>query len=235
MELNLQTKMDVAETLKASGRSLCLDDLPDVIELNQFAEKVSNPKAESSVALSLLPVRVANVNLYPPKIAGLIWHDEHLTWWTGADYMPQLVLAFICSTEDQAGLVKTLNTQADALAAIRAWGRGVNASLIELITAIDKLMPTGDGTGDGDSWPVVSLLCREYGCTPRYWIDESPISEIVCLLDEYGARQDRELLAMKRAAKGRWSETLSADKAHAIKAYREKLNSIKKKWGVTNG
>jgi hypothetical protein len=55
------------------------------------------------------------------------------------------------------------------------------------------------------------------------------------LLTEYQDRQKGELKALQKATKGRVTEQLTADKAKAIKAYREKLNAIKAKWGITNG
>ena len=237
MDLNLQAKMDVEAMLKAAGRALSLADLPDIIELNTAAHNVSNPDADSSVALSLLPVTIGNLTLYPPKLAGLVWFDEHLDWWSESQVIADLALADVCAGENQVERIKPLNQIDETLAQLRAWGKTVNASIIEISHALAKFLPPtkGGGDPDGNHWPVVSLLCREYGCTPKYWIEEAPIGEIICLLTEYQDRQKCELKALQKATKGRVTEQLTADKAKAIKAYREKLNAIKAKWGITNG
>jgi hypothetical protein len=234
MALNKQTELDIAELLKGSGHTLTLEDVADIQDLDAIACRISSREDKETAQVLSYPTLVGGVWLYPPRIAGLLWYEQHAPLWD--DAVVQLVLmAFAMSFDEPAKPLAKLADPRAAYDAAIAWGKTLNCSTLEL-NHIVKAMLGNSKADDPDEthWPLVSFLCREYGQSPRYWIDESPIGEIIALCNEYGARIDRQIEQSEKASK-KSVKTIVHKIAGPVKQYREKLKSIREKWSASNG
>jgi len=239
MELHKKTQIEVQKLLYDSGHVLNLDDLSDIIELNDLANRVTGDTG-AYASIHKWPVKCGKLLLRPLTVGKLAWYNQRgLIWFDDDIQTLSTVLAFLLSVDNDESFVWGLEDAETAKATIEAWEKEVDVTPAELGAAVDSVVNSySSRSGDEDKvdrgdGPLIALLCREYGNTPQHWMYRESINVIRALVDEHVRKINSEITARNQRGKGK--KVLPPIKTPSMDAsllFRKKLLTIAEKWGV---
>lgn len=195
---------------KFAARGLYIDvvaDWEELHDLNELARKVTSPASQAeAVALINAPVTRGNMILQRPTVGVFIWAEERLkAWFSNRPVRFRLAEAYALAHAKTPGRCWKFRDADDCWRAVKMWARRLNVTFDEISEAVEeacgigreemaeqaqKLQTDDKSAKDKASefGPVVSLLCREYGESPDYWIWHASMEMVTSFLDEYNAR-----------------------------------------------
>jgi len=240
MELHTKTQIEVQNLLNDSGHVLTLADIPDILELDQLAQKVTGDSGDYA-DLYKWPVKCGNLLFRPMTLGKLAWYNSRARDWFDDDIQTlSTVLAFLLSTDNDESFVWGLNDPESAKATIEEWEKTVDITPQELAGAVDLMVNSFSSSGEksesGDG-PLIGLLCREYGNTPNYWMFKESINVIRSLVDEHVRKINQEINAHNKKSSGKNRRAIAPIKTPSMDAtlrFRKKLLALGEKWGAFN-
>lgn len=245
MELHKKTMLEVQSLLNETGHKLELNDIADILELNEIAHQVTGTNGAYG-DIYAWPVKCANLLLRPLTLGKIAWYNKRgLQWFEEDTECLTTVLAFLMSIENDEAFVWSLSSPEQAKEAIDAWEAQTEANPIQIAHAVDKILSyskNASGSGDSDDQdygPLIALLCREFGNTPKHWMYEVSIPVIKGLMDDYTRRINEEIKAQSRGTKGRKNakamKPIATPSMEATLKFRKKLLALKQRWEAAYG
>lgn len=245
MKLHKKTQIEVQKLLDETGYALQLDDLSDIIELNDLAKRVTGPDGAYDDIYNW-PIKCANLLLRPLSLGKLSWYNNRaLAWFDDDTETLSTVLAFLMSIENTEQAIWDLSSPEQAKEAIETWEQTVEASPVQLAYAVDKVIgkrtsSTQKGDLADNYGPMISLLCREYGETPRYWMYEADLAVINAMMADYTNRLNQQMKQNQKISKGKTAnrqaqKPIVTPSMEATLQFRKKLLELKEKWGAGHG
>jgi len=236
-KLQLKTQKEVQGLLTETGHVLTLDDIPDILELDEYARRVTSKGGDYSDVYSW-PILCGSLILRPLTLGKMAWFNQcAMKWFEDEQSTITAVLAFLLSVENSEQFIWTLGDRNQAKAAIEEWQKMVDATESEMASAIEKLVSFNDQDGsaqgdgvDSDDGPLIGLLCREYGQSPKYWLYEESVNVIRALIDDHVAQINREIHASNRMSKGRGVAPIKTPSMDATLKFRKKIVEIRERW-----
>ena len=243
MELHKKTMLEVQSLLNETGHTLQLYDIADINELNELAHQVTSTSGAYGDVYAW-PIKCANLLLRPLTLGKIAWYNKRaLLWFQEDDESMATVLAFLMSIENDESFVWSLASPEQAKQAIDKWESECEANPIQLAHAVDQVLQYSKGgsasnESEHNFGPLISLLCREYGNTPKHWMYEASIPVIQGLMDDYTRRVNEEL---KNHSRNKGSKNAKAIKPIATPSmeatlkFRKKLLALKTRWEADSG
>lgn len=225
-------KQEIQKLLSQTEHTLTVDDFSLLKELDDAAERVTNPAGENSDFPSL-PVRLGSSLICPPTIAIAQWYNDRAIEWWGESGFCDLAFGYALQVQIKGQWLweqdkKFLERE------IKKFARGLECTPDQYEEIIKSVLPDKDSnepSEDGEGYgPLVALLCKEYSSTPDYWVHEASIDLIQTLMDSYMAGIEAEYTQMKKASKGASLPPFKTPKMVAIEAFRKKRNFIEEAW-----
>ena len=236
-KLNLEARQFLAELLKKSDHTLSLDDFDDILRLHVAAEEVREP-GSNHVEWSNLPMLTCGPPLFQPTFAAIEWLEVYALEWYGNDVVKSdIATAYACHMARVPDIFAELTDKRVTDKTLKAFRRRLGVNHTQLRKALEQLLGTPKQVSEHEGQqlrfgPLVALLCREYGASPDYWINDAPISLCMSMLDDYDARMRAEWKAMQKASKGKCGPPPPppAPLAEALKNRRGIEVDIENKW-----
>jgi len=205
-DLHRMTREALEKLLAESGHQLSLSDHKNIAALDALARRVADPEDDYEKSLLAAPVFAGDTPLYPITMGAALWIEERaLVWFDQDTILGNLAVAYALHLGKTPGALWELQTKKETIKAIKKWWRTAGFNMDELSLAFKQILPPQSDEGDTrektEYGPVISLLCREYGATPFYWIWESPVKQITMLLNQYEAKVSAEHEANWKAAR----------------------------------
>ena len=233
--MQYESKRRLTEILSRTGHVLVAEDFDDIIELDQLAAEVADPQSGIDSPLMNHAVYFRGVPVYPLTLAHLTFLDE-ATALLGLDDDSK-VLAMLWATTikeitDDHYNPDTMRAAFKAWARYSKWNTADIDAVLELrygkmITASQPDRSKNKDNGDG---ALIGLLAREYGESPRYWMQEAPLGVIEACVADWNARQESQAESYRRANKGAAAPPAPSPKFVAMRKFRECAERIEAKW-----
>jgi len=233
--LQHETKLKLTTMMEKTGHRLRLDDLDDIIELDRLAERVADPQHGVDSPLKSHAVFVRGVPVHPLTLAHLTFIDEMAGQLARNDDERALFLLWVVTLPQ----IEDAHYDADETSKrFRAWARRCRwtendiASVMELRYARLVKDAADQGDSENQDGALVSLLSREYGESPAYWMYEAPLGIIEACVADWNMRQEAQAAAYRRAAGGKGAAVAPAPspKFVAVRKFRECAKRIEAKW-----
>jgi hypothetical protein len=240
MELHKKTQIEIQRLIDATGHALTLDDIPAILELNEVANRITGESGEYA-DIHAWPVKCGGTLLKPLTVGKLAWYNKRgLQWFADDAQTITTLLAFILAAENDESSLWQYADAESAKAAIDEWEKTIDATPAQIVSAIESLTaplrstePDGENThGDG---PLISLLCREYGNTPDYWLYRASINVIRALIEDHNRRINQEIQSHNRRAKGKTIQPIKTPGMAATLQFKKLLSALGEKWGANGG
>lgn len=229
-------KQEVEKLLSQTEHHLTLDDFALLQELNDAAERVTNPKGETSDFPSL-PVRLGKYLIAAPTISISQWYNDCAIEWWGQTGLADLALGFALQVHITGPWLweqdrKTLER------AVKKFARGLNCTPEEYERILKTVLPMSDSEeqgGDSEGYgPLIALLCKEYSSTPDYWVHEANIETIQTLVESYMEGLEAEFRQVQKASKQSSLPPFKTPKMAALETFRSKSNLVREAWDQRN-
>ena len=232
-------KREIEKLLSQTGHNLSIDDFKFLKNLNEAADCVTNPASEDGI-YPCLPVRLGGHLFVPPTISIIQWYSHcAIKWWENSGYWDFAIgyaLQIHISGEwlwqqDRKFLEKE----------IRRFSRKLNCSTKEYETVIKSIInsesddSTDDNSGDesegfNNYGPLISLLCREFGNSPDYWIHEADMNTIKAFRASYLSKIESEYKQMSKSSKKATLPPFKTPKMAALENFRKVSNLVRVAW-----
>lgn len=242
--MNKMAQLSVEKMLAETGHVLTVADFDDLAALHRAAQAVTNPDDEDESSLWAAPHQVGNILLYPLTLGVAVWMSEQASEWFGdKDPLADLAVAWALSLGQLPGELWEVRTARECKRRVRAWARKLTATPQQLGAALEKMLPSADpGADDGEKGggygPTISLLIREYGKSPEYWMWKTSVKVIHVLLKDYADRINEQIEAENRAARkagGKAAQGLPLPRKAERVRYAKLIKALQIKWSETNG
>jgi hypothetical protein len=235
--MNLMAKQEIEKLLSQTDHTLTVDDFTLLKDLNDAGERVSNPTGEED-SFPVLPVIAGGHIFSAPTISITQWYnDRALPWWGESNYS-HLALGYSLQVkitgkwlweQERSFLEKEL----------LSFAKGLDCTPEEYESAILSVINTdedsgGDeGSGSANYGPLISMLCKEYGGEPDYWIHQADLNTLQSLMSSYMTGLEMEYASAKGGGKG-GLPPFKTPKMAAIEKFREQSNLVERAWLENN-
>ena len=222
------TKEKVSKVMAKTGHSLCLDDLPDIIELDRIAEEIHGAAKLASASSDLF--QLGGRTFTKPTFAR-------------ADFIERLQARYILPAFVLTGIMYALDVEHDAsdLRAIPSrrelmrYRASLDCTATDIAESIERLQnvpsdaDADDSKQEADGFRICCIIAREIGGSPEEWMDasESKLGAALRTIDE-------KIQAEISANKGRKATPPApTPKLYAVKRFADKLKALELKWLAT--
>lgn len=179
------------------------DDLPALVDLHAMAERFTMAKPTPEFLALLEPVaRVGNVVLSRPSLGMVDFIASRLPEWCPDPIDHLRALAWCLAHAREPDVAWRLNDRAEFRATVKAWCRGVKATLSEIAAALEDFQrleksdeeqaATARKAGRPDCGWMIERMMSEYGGTVEEWLWRTPLESIRMLLRNLATRKAAE-------------------------------------------
>jgi hypothetical protein len=242
--MQLMTKKAVQKILTSTNHALDVADFDDVEALDRLAEKISNVTPDERRLLKQ-PFELCGIKFYPLTVAKSLWYAEKCEEWDVRGLHQDALLFWLLSLPLTEAALDTYSTRKAADKAVRRLSRRLHCTAEEMTDVFQRCAGSSiqtddtdtEKTDDTDYGGLVACLIREYGGKPEQWLYETPVVMIGVMLDQYIRRinAESEAASSSSAKHGKAIAPAPTARLKALKAFREKVVAIEKKWSVTDG
>lgn len=194
-KLSFPAQQAIAE-LKQRGIAPTIDE---IVTLHEYGKQIEQPEPHAP-ALDGWPVAVGGVVLHPWTIGAWLWWSQCARPCFPDDSdISVLVYAFAMAHGHDLDVLQPLVTFRQIKKAVTQWGRGLDATAQELVSAINLLHRTpsesstqdgGDGAADDAALDgLVDWLVSEHGQSREYWMWSASLSYALRLCERHKQRQ----------------------------------------------
>lgn len=238
--------------LAETGHVLVLDDYEHLSTLNELSLRVLEPEDPDELSLLNLPIGCGRHLLRQPTLAKLEWLKTCAQNWWDTETVA-IATGYVCTLPDNEQALALLYAPNVAEKAVYKFWRSLHVPSEDFYAALERVLPYNGGVEtelevDGDDegeeggnicGPTASLLSREYGGSPAYWLFEAPIGLSQSMTADYIERMQREAeQARKRQASTghhrggtrRADPPAPTPKMYAQKRLRNYCNALRERW-----
>lgn len=235
--MHQMTKEAIKKLLLKTNHVLDVEDFDLIEQLDSIANDLSITTRTQKRILRE-PFELCGVNFYPLTVAKSLWCSEKIKEWElEADCIEPFTLWMLTLplTEDCFDGFETLKVVDRA---VKKMGRKLHCSDAELLEVYHKCIgrESGDTDESGDAVDyggMISVLVKEYGGTPAYWLYEESVEFISVLILSYSDRNAQQSKASSPSGKA--VAPAPSRQLAALSKFREKANKISDKWSVEDG
>ena len=240
MELAAQHVID--KLLTETGHVLTVGDYDDLARMNALAKAVRCPADEDEQSLWAAPALAGAALLYPLTLGAALWIEENVLPWFGETGMSDLTMAWALTQRHTPERIWAISGPRECTRVVKKWARRLNCTRDELTAALNKLLPVNETTGEPEDkegrssyGPVITLLCREYGQSPTYWLWEIGVSVVHAHLADYNAKIDAERAEARKLSSqsggGKRTQTsIPIPRLEQRKAFEKHVRELRAKW-----
>lgn len=233
--MNLAARNDLEKLLSETGHALCLNDIDDVVELNRLADLVTDPATQDNKIAASYPIPCGGTLFYRPTIRILQWMTDNVFEWFANDQsMLGLSIAYCLSVGNCSNILFVYENKRQMAKAVKKWASTLDCTAGEIISVLSELLPidnTDDSSKGTPQWgPVISMLCREYGCSPDYWLNECSVDKIDMLCKDHAKLMNEKIMQFNSQNAGAKLAPLPSPKYMAVAEYGRHKKSMRDKW-----
>lgn len=235
--------------LAETGHVLVLDDYEQLSQLNLLALSVVRPTDQEELDILNLPIACGKYLMRQPTLAKMEWLRRCAYEWWEPDLI-SIATGYVCTLPDSENAIAALHSRDIAEAAVLKFWKSLHIKEEDFYAALERVLPYSGGgdeyeeseglDGEDICGPTCSLLSREYGGRPDYWLFEAPIGLSRAMTSDYVERMQREEEASRKArgsAKGshkggtrRPEAPLPTPKMYAQKRLRRYCDALRGRW-----
>ncbi len=239
-KLHWETKRVIKSLVDATGHQLQLEDFSEIAQINELQWDIADPRSDENEGLLALPTRAGNVVLHPLTLGRAKWLDDvGLPWFKADPYLAEMMLGFVLSRRVDLDEMWRLDTRKDCKREVIRWFKKADCTFAELNVAVVKMVGANEDDAEeqedaehkpADYGPLIGMLCREYGQSPRYWLWDAAAGEVNTLANEYVCRVEAEEEAARTAAGPNAGPPPVTNKNRKIKRMLDMKNALRKQW-----
>ena len=237
------TKNAISNLQRTTGHVLTVADFDDIEALDELAQKMNGV---SSVERRLLnsPFELCGIKFYPLTVAKSLWFTEKVEEWGVSDDHKDAFMFWVLSFPLTEEPFNEFTTFAKADSAMKRFARKMHMTHGEINDICNKCIgavDSGDAKGPKASASsfggMIACLIREYGQSPDYWLYETSVEMISEMYEQILMKAIAEEDASRRASSsnGKAKAPSATPKLRAFKAFRDKVQELREKWGAENG
>ena len=232
------TKRTIKALLAKTGHALDVEDFEDIQRLDRLAEKSEDIESRDELDLYWRPIIFGEFRFHPLTISSAMWVEDATS---DGDIDTVLAILFASHHAQNPDVLDEIQTKRDVRKHLWSFGRRLNLTpdeakyIIRHITPnlVDDEKQSGDGPESDEEnhskyGKLISLLCREYGNTPDYWL-AAPFSLIHAMVSDFVDRQNNEYEQVNKA-RGKASAPMVTPSLKAYSAYKQLERKISEKW-----
>ena len=226
-----EAKQRLTEILDRTGHALAVDDFDDIAKLDTLAAKISDPTSGIDSPLTEHAVYIGNVPVYPITLSHLQYIDEASVLLPGMEDNRTLIALWVSTLEyisDEHYDAKYAHRLFRAWAKRSRWTEGDMQAVIAL--RFSRFAANPDDSESENTGALIGFLVKEYGSTPKYWMNEAPISVIEAVVSDWQRRQNAQAVAHSRSAGGKATPPAPTPKYEAMKNFRIAAELLEQKW-----
>lgn len=231
------TKDSIRQLQAETGHVLCVDDFDLIQALDLLGKRVVDPLDSDNESILHAPRIMSGVVIYPMYISRAHYIETVLANVVSDDMnVFAFAVAWACSVENCKELWSCV-TKKDICEKVESFMRSCKWTADDAEKFFADIFSQHEHDENGERkhskyGAVVSLLTREYGSTPEYWMNSATPEMIETLLNDFQRRQDAEIKAMTKGnSKGMpFFPTL---KGVSVSRYNREVNRIRKLWQPT--
>jgi len=226
-----ETLQKIQEIQKRTGHVLVVEDIPTIAKLDLLADKVADPSSGIDSPLTEHAVYVKNVPVYPVTLSHLQYIDEASVLLPGMEDNRTLIALWVSTIEyisDEHYDPKYAYRLFRAWAKRSRWTESDMQAVIAL--RFSRFAANPDDSQSENTGALIGFLAKEYGSTPKYWMNEAPISVIEAVVSDWQRRQNAQAAAHSRSAGGKATPPAPTPKYEALKNFRIAAELLEQKW-----
>ena len=226
-----ETLQKLQEIQNRTGHVLVVEDFEAIARLDLLAAKVSDPTSGIDSPLTEHAVYIKNVPVYPVTLSHLQYIDEASVLLPDMEDNRTLVALWVSTLEY---ISDDHYEPKHAYRLFRAWAkrsRWTEADMQAVIALrFSKFTDNQDDSESENTGALIGFLVKEYGSTPKYWMNEAPISVIEAVVSDWQRRQNAQAVAHSRSAGGKATPPAPTPKYEAMKNFRIAAELLEQKW-----